>query len=184
MKSSVESGTLGGDPGKRVTMRGPDAITLAHQWRIVDARGRTVTQADPVALYILRQHHVVDSDALQAIANEEGVRIGIRERMALVGGLCAALLVMGLFTYALLTGDIGNAPLAKSAGLLYLCSLPWIIWYGIKRKRFGDVAGAMLRNQRCPHCGYDLRLLPTDPVDGATVCPECGYAWMMKGAKE
>ena len=29
----------------------------------------------------------------------------------------------------------------------------------------------------CASCGYDLRLLPADPEDGSTVCPECGCAW-------
>ena len=52
---------------------------------------------------------------------------------------------------------------------------------GIKRSRFGKVAVAMLMRLRCPHCGYDLRLLPTDPADGATVCPECGCAWQLAG---
>ena len=32
---------------------------------------------------------------------------------------------------------------------------------------------------RCPHCGYDLRELPGDPDDGATVCPGCGCAWKL-----
>ncbi len=31
----------------------------------------------------------------------------------------------------------------------------------------------------CASCGYDLRLLPTDPVDGLTVCPECGSGWKL-----
>ena len=29
----------------------------------------------------------------------------------------------------------------------------------------------------CASCGYDLRLLPADPVDRVTVCPECGCGW-------
>ena len=72
-----------------------------------------------------------------------------------------------------------KARLKKSAGLVYLCSLPWIMWYGIKRRRFGYVAAAMLSHQRCPHCGYDLRMLPADSDDGATICPECGCAWQL-----
>ncbi len=28
----------------------------------------------------------------------------------------------------------------------------------------------------CTSCGYDLRMLPVGPVDGVTVCPECGCA--------
>ena len=39
----------------------------------------------------------------------------------------------------------------------------------------------MLQHRRCPHCGYDLRLLPDDCSDGATVCPECGCAWKLVG---
>ena len=152
--------------------------------RINDARGRKVAQLDPIVLYLLRQHDVIDADTLRAIANEKGVRIAIGERAALIGGLCGALLVISFVTHALITGDIRDAPYAKFSGLLYLCSLPWIIWYGIKRKRFGHVATAMLKYLRCPHCGYDIRLLPTDPDDGATVCPECGCAWMLGGGQE
>lgn len=149
--------------------------------RIKDARGRTVTQLDPIALYVLRQHNVIEADTLRAIANAKGVRVALVERVALIGGLCGALAVITLFTFALITGDIRDAPLAKSSSLLYLCTLPWIIWYGIKRRRFGHVAAVMLSHQRCPHCGYDLRMLRTDPNDGATVCPECGCAWRLNG---
>ncbi len=149
--------------------------------RIKDARGRKVTQLDPVALHLLRRHDVIEADALRAIANEKGVRITGAERASLFGGVLGALLVISLFTIALITGGIRNAPLAKSAGLIHLCSIPWIVWYAIKRRRFGKVAAAMLKYSRCPHCGYDLRLLPTDPGDGATVCPECGCAWQLEG---
>lgn len=31
----------------------------------------------------------------------------------------------------------------------------------------------------CASCGYDLRLLPTDPIDGLTVCLECGCGWKL-----
>ena len=152
--------------------------------RIKDARGRAVTQLDPVALFIFRQHHVIDAETLQVIAHEKGVRISVWERSALIGGVCGALLVICLFTFALISGDIRNAPYAKSAGLLYLCSFPWIIWFGTKFRRFGNIAAAMLKWRRCPHCGYDLRSLPTDPADGATVCPECGCAWKLADASE
>ncbi len=153
--------------------------------RIKDARGRKVTQVDPIALHLLRQHDVIDADTLQAITNEHGVRITGVELAALIVGICAASLVIGLSVVELVTGGIRDAPIAKSAGLAYLCSLPWIIWYGIKRKRFGHVAKAMLTRRRCPHCGYDLRMLPVDPGDNATVCPECGCAWRLgDGAEE
>lgn len=146
---------------------------------IRDARGRRATQLDPVALYLLRRHQVIEADALRAIANEKGVRITARERAALLGGLCGVLLVIGLFTHALITGDIRDATYAKTASLLWFCSVPWILWFALKRRRFGAVAAAMLKHRHCPHCGYDLRRLPVDPADGATVCPECGHAWIL-----
>ena len=145
--------------------------------RINDARGRGVKQLDPIALYLLRQHDVIDEDTLRAIANEKGVRIAIGERAALIGGLCGALLALSILSCAFVTGDIRNAPFPT--GLLYLCALPWMIWYGIKRKRLGKVAAAMLGFLRCPHCGYNIRDLPTDPTDGLTICPECGCAWRL-----
>ncbi len=147
---------------------------------IKDARGRKVTQLDPVAVYLLRQHEVIEADALRAIAHEKGVRIAGKERIALIVGVVGVLTVAGLFLYSLLVKkDFGSAPLARSASLLFFCFPPWLAWYALKQSRFGKVAAAMLKYLRCPHCGYDLRMLPTDPEDGATVCPECGCAWRL-----
>jgi predicted Zn-ribbon and HTH transcriptional regulator len=51
---------------------------------------------------------------------------------------------------------------------------------GVERcARVNRIRAAMLAHRRCPHCGYDIRLLPTNPADGATVCPECGSAWIL-----
>jgi hypothetical protein len=165
---------------EKAAMAANDTTPRQTRGRIRDARGRRVTQLDPVALYLLRCHNVIEADALQAIANEKGVRIAARERVALVGGLCGVLLVIGFFTHALITGDIRNATYAKTASLLWFCAIPWIIWFAIKRKRFGAVAAAMLKHRHCPYCGYDLRLLPVDPADSATICPECGCAWRLE----
>ena len=148
--------------------------------RITDARGRKVEQLDPVALKLLHRHEIVDADVLQAIVREKGVGIQRGERAALIVGVCGALLVTGLFTFALVTGDIRDAPLAKTSGFVYLCGAPWIVWVILKRRRFDHIAAAMLKYRRCPRCGYDLRGLPVDAGDGATVCPECGSAWKLE----
>ncbi len=147
--------------------------------RIKDARGRKVTQLDPVAMHLLRRHDWIEAGVLRAIAHEGGVRITRTERASLIVGVLGALLVISLFAHAALTGDIRGAPFAKSSSLIFLCAIPLSAWYRIKRSRFGKVAAAMLKYLRCPHCGYDMRLLPTDPADGATVCPECGCAWRL-----
>ena len=57
--------------------------------------------------------------------------------------------------------------------------IPWIVSRQARSKR---IQFAMLKFRRCPHCGYDIRLLPADPTDGATVCPECGCAWLIDDA--
>jgi len=163
-------------------MTAKDTSPPQQAGRIKDARGRKVTQVDPVALHLLRRHEWIEADLLRAITQEKGVRITVQERASLIVGLAGALLVIGLFSHAVLTGDIRGAPLAKSASLVFLCSIPFSAWYRIKRSRFGKVAAAMLKYLRCPHCGYDLRLLPADPEDGATICPECGCAWQLNHA--
>ncbi len=51
------------------------------------------------------------------------------------------------------------------------------------RAKYGNrVASVMLEHRHCPRCGYDIRSLPADTEDGATVCPECGCAWKLGDA--
>lgn len=159
----------------------PKPSATRRTGRIKDARRRSVTQLDPVALHLLRQHDVIDADVLRAIAHEKGVRITGGERVSLIVGVVAVLLVVGLIIQSLIAGDFGNAPFARTSSLLMFCGLAWLYWIRAKWARFGHVAAAMLKYSRCPHCGYDLRRLPTDPGDGATVCPECGCAWRLQG---
>ena len=55
-----------------------------------------------------------------------------------------------------------------------------MFWRGARAVRPKRVRAVMLRHRRCPHCGYDLRMLPTDPTDEVTICPECGCAWRLE----
>lgn len=52
-----------------------------------------------------------------------------------------------------------------------------VTWRIARRGRCRHICHIMLQHLRCPHCGYDLHRLPTNPKDRATVCPECGCAW-------
>jgi hypothetical protein len=151
--------------------------------RVKDARGRSVTQLDPIGMYLLRQHDVMGAEILRSIAHEKGVRITAKERAALIVGVIGALLVIALFTHGFFTGDLYGATYAKSASLIFMCSIPWVIWRSVRHARFNQVTAVMLKCSRCPHCGYDLRMLPPDPTDGATVCPECGCAWELESRK-
>ncbi len=63
--------------------------------------------------------------------------------------------------------------------ILVLLSGPVIAFRMARNEYAGRVSAALLKHVHCPHCGYDLRMLPVDPEDGATVCPECGCAWKL-----
>jgi hypothetical protein len=157
-----------------------ESPTRQQAGRITDARGRKVTQLDPLTMQLLRRHDSIEADVLRAIVSEKGVAISKWERVWLIVGVAALLAVASLFVYSVFVKkDFGAAPFARSASLMFFCFLPWLAWNVLKRSRFGKVTAAMLKHRRCPHCGYDLRLLPTDPEDGATVCPECGCAWRL-----
>ena len=129
--------------------------------RVKDARGRVVTLLDPYALYLLRRHDTISEEVLGRLAAEiasvsrwsKGVAVGSLER------------------------NVAAVLLANYA--LGVC----IVWWWARRNRLRRVCATMLKHLRCPHCGYDLRLLPSDPADGATVCPECGCAWELDDAR-
>jgi hypothetical protein len=149
--------------------------------RITDARGRKVTQLDPVALHLMRRHDIIEADVLRSIANEKGVRIAPLGRLWLIGGIVVDLLIGGLVLQSVITGDFATAPYARIAAMIYFAAVPWIPWFRAKYLRFASIAPAMLKHGRCPHCGYDLRELPADEEDGATICPECGCVWKVGG---
>lgn len=54
--------------------------------RVKDSRGRRVTQLDPIAMHMLHQHGMIEADVLRSIAHEQGVRVGVKERVALIAG--------------------------------------------------------------------------------------------------
>jgi hypothetical protein len=64
--------------------------------------------------------------------------------------------------------------------VVVILSGPLLAFRIARAKYVSRVASVMLKRRHCPHCGYDLRGLPVDSTDGATVCPECGCAWNLK----
>jgi len=86
--------------------------------------------------------------------------------------------------------DIGHCIIARGgAGLgefvgrvgafATVWAVPLVLWAMGRSVRSGRITDVMLDHRRCPHCGYDMRDLPVDPADGATICPECGCAWKL-----
>jgi hypothetical protein len=151
--------------------------------RIKDARGRQVTQLDPVMMHLKHQHAVIPAEPLGRIAHQVGIGMTRGNQIALWAGLVCTVAVgiaLCIGFVRLANGTIGAR---KFAGSLIPLSGVWLpvyaFWMGTRGVRFGRITGAMLEHRRCPHCGYDLRGLGADSEDGATVCPECGSAWTL-----
>jgi hypothetical protein len=153
--------------------------------RVQDARGRWTTFLDPYELNLLRRYDVIPADPLRPIAEQVGFGLPTWQRrgyFACVGmfGLCVAFLIIW--------------KLVRGTGVDFLERILWPLnlavfalgavkfWQSGRRARAKRVVAVMLDYRRCPHCGYDLQLLPPDAKDGATVCPECGCAWMIEEA--
>lgn len=148
---------------------------------ITDARGRKVTQLDPFALHLLHRHDHIEAEPLKRIAEEVGSGLSDTGRrllwfFAIVALLATVVRVIEMIDRLGLSGFWSFETLFISQ--MWFWGL--IAWGVMWRQRFGRVRRIMLAHRRCPHCGYDLTGLPLDADDAATVCPECGCAWMLK----
>ena len=149
-----------------------------------DARGRMVGQLDPVAMYLLGRPGPIDPEALRAIAEELDPGEVRRRRWKAVGAVLTIILAYtGFFGYfEIFNRWRGWDPVLIGFAVLYFVWPPTFFLIGFlraRRRRLRRIRRVMLRHRHCPHCGYDIRGLPADEPDGATVCPECGCAWML-----
>ena len=148
---------------------------------IVDARGRRVSQLDPVMMHLLRRPGTIPLDVLREVAQQIGLGVTRATRLsfwASIVGLACLMIAVAICATRLANGTI-------STRRVFISLVPYIAvlsgmctcWVSLRNTRHQQIGKVMLQHRRCPHCGYDLRLLPTDPTDEATVCPECGCAW-------
>ncbi len=157
----------------------------AQAGRVQDARGRTVSQLDPYTLRLLRRHDIIPTDALVEIAREIGSGWRKWQRIMLIITLLAV--AIGLIAVGekcvrmLIASNFSVGELMKTAVPFNGAWVgPFMFWIGAYQYRAARTKNVMLKHRRCPHCGYDLRGLPVDPKDNATVCPECGCAWRLE----
>ncbi len=166
-----------------------DAVQPAknHKGRIKDARGRKVTPLDPVRLHLLNQRSIIPAETLRSMADQilPGAR---RQRLILV--LIAAstvLFIAGgtILYFSYFSTWTGFDPVSVTIHVVQvgvILSGPLLAFRMARAKYANRIALAMLEYRCCPHCGYDIRGLPVDPADGATVCPECGCAWTLSAS--
>ena len=153
--------------------------------RLTDARGRSVALLELPATRPGGRPAAISPRTRRAIVREAGVGLtGTGRLLVLVGLLLLAVVLLGhalSVTWGLVTG--ARPQLGHLAGdgtpLAYLWITPFVIWMAMCRPHVSRLGRALLRRRRCPHCGRDLRGLPAEAEDHATVCPECRCAWRL-----
>ena len=162
----------------------PRSCTTQQAGRIKDARGRPVSQLDPVKLHLLNQHSIIPAKTLRSMADQimPGAR---RQRLVQVLSMALSFLVVVVGTiiyFRYFSTWKGFDPVNTTicvVQVVVILSGPFLVYRLAKAKYVSRVAAVMLKHRHCPHCGYDIRGLPADPEDGTTVCPECGCAWVL-----
>lgn len=166
----------------------PGSPTRPHRGRIKDARGRLVTQIDPITMHALHRPCGMDRSSIETVLNdlERGLARQLTWRsyvLRVLFGLSVGAIAFSVFW---LIGDSNfRAAIVKVYTSEFVIWLPLVICAFVvplmiaRRRHRGRVLQALLKHHLCPHCGYILRELPVEPEDGATVCPECGCAWML-----
>ncbi|MBU0639652.1 MAG: hypothetical protein KKB50_12365 [Planctomycetes bacterium] len=137
------------------------------------------------ALNLLRRYDVVPADTLRRVAADVGFGLPTWQRR---GYLACVLIFVACIVFLVFW------KLMRGTGLGVLERVLWFLnlvvfsvgalqfWRSGHRARANRVCTIMLDHLRCPHCGCDIRGLPVDPDDGATICPECGCAWKLDNA--
>jgi predicted RNA-binding Zn-ribbon protein involved in translation (DUF1610 family) len=150
---------------------------------IFDARGKHVSQLDPVMMHLTRRRSDIPADALREIAEEVGIGVTRSTKLLLWStliSLACVLIALVISTVRLSLGEIGVGKFARGFVPYIGVSVAMVgSWVALRTARHQKIGKAMLAHQRCPHCGYDLRGLSERTESGATTCPECGCAWRL-----
>lgn len=159
-----------------------EASQLRRAGRASDARGHQVKLLDPYELNVLRRYDVIPAETLRPVADGVGFGLPKWQRR---GFFACVLMFLACISFLVFWKLLRGTGVDAVERVLWPVNLAVFaigatqFWRSGRRARAKLVCAIMLQHLRCPHCGYDIRALPTDPVDGATICPECGCAWKL-----
>ena len=164
-------------------MSARNQLNATHFGRIKDGRGRKVSALNPEVMYRPHAHGLVPPEALRRIVE----RLGVSTSTGSSGVWWVLSSFVVLFLAGMIVASLQPLLSGTRAGILTLCLTgPLFMVLVVLAVRMGgrlftseQTTRMMLKYYRCPHCGYDLRLLPVEPEDGVTICPECGCAWKL-----
>lgn len=152
--------------------------------RIIDARGREVSQLDPVMMHLLRRPGIIPLDVLREIARELGFGLAKVRKLTVwanfLGIVCLAI-ALAICFIRVARGSLGvRGMFLRLIPFIAVLTATFGTWVAARNVRQNRVIKVMLKHLHCPHCGYNIGGLPTSSEDGATVCPECGCAWHLE----
>lgn len=163
-----------------------ETSTRSRVGHVKDARGKNVTLIDPFLMHKLNQRDTIPADSLGRIARDIGSGWAKQGVWIFSYVWSVAFVLMIAAHFIKWGGGLAFHPRELRLWLVLLALFVVncvIVWFISRHARLQRVCRILLEYLRCPHCGYDLRLLPTDPEDGATVCPECGCTWKLDEAQ-
>ena len=168
-------------------MPGRKTDKLEYSGRARDARGREVRVISPLRMRLLGRYEVIEREALNAIL--EDITPGFRRNLVfaiIILTLTFVLAVGGIVVDCILEGPAAWQDLFDTMKTMFPIWIPCLVggvlvpWLATRQVRRKRTIAALLKHHRCLHCGYDLRNLPVDSFDGATICPECACAWQFE----
>ena len=139
-----------------------EALQQKQAGHIKDARGRKVTQLDPVTMHLLRRHDIIPTETLRQMAEEIDPGESKKRQMGLIQGvLCAIAVYILLFFYFRFFGKGSwRDPVMIIFYAGYLVVPPVVIYMRFRRARTARherIQCVMLKHLRCPHCGYEAQ---------------------------
>ncbi|MCZ6835405.1 MAG: hypothetical protein O7G85_06480 [Planctomycetota bacterium] len=142
---------------------------------------------DPISQYKSHRPGAIEGDALEKIVG--AIEKGTKGKLCKTFSYALGFMVFIMGVVALIAYMKGVPVFEKLWSVLtnpafILPNLYWIVmiprsWVTRKRTRRKKTYAQLLKHRRCPHCGFDIRGLGVDPMDGATICPECTAAWKL-----
>ncbi|MFO0829080.1 MAG: hypothetical protein U0572_13155 [Phycisphaerales bacterium] len=146
-----------------------------------------MTLLDPGVEWLVGNRERMDQATADRIMRELSGEARASRRLILGGlALVGLLTVAAIIALAISIVIEGRSALQDAVGSLVFTgpAVTLMLFVGVvgpiavaRKRRLTRSCEVMLRNGHCPHCGYRIAEVPSQPRTGHTICPECGCEW-------